>query len=59
MVPLLNRYSLISGIVTIGALGTALGFSIWTLRSVILNHDLNFDPLEWLEDDTPTNSQNT
>ncbi|PKB71478.1 MAG: NADH-quinone oxidoreductase subunit L [SAR202 cluster bacterium Io17-Chloro-G6] len=47
--PFLNRYSLISGIATIGALGTALAFSIWTLRSVILHHDLHFEPLEWLE----------
>ena len=47
--PFLNRYSLISGIATIGALGTAFGFSIWTLRSVILHHDLNFEPVEWLD----------
>ena len=47
--PFLNRYSLISGIATIGALGTAFAFSIWTLRSVILNHDLNFEPIEWLD----------
>jgi len=47
--PLLDRYSLISGFVTIGALATALAFSIWTLRSVILHHDLDFQPLEWLE----------
>ena len=47
--PFLNRYSLISGFVTIAALGTAFGFSIWTLRSVILHHDLNFEPLEWLD----------
>ena len=47
--PFLNRYSLISGIATIGAIGTAFGFSIWTLRSVILHHDLNFEPVEWLD----------
>ncbi len=47
--PLLDRYSLISGYATIGALGTAFAFSIWTLRSVILHHDLNFEPLEWLQ----------
>ena len=66
--PFFNRFSLISGLVTIAALGTALGFSIWTLRSVILGHHLEFEPLEWLEvgdatieipannrmDDTPT-----
>ena len=40
--PFFNRYSLISGLATIAALGTALGFSIWTLRSVILGHDLEF-----------------
>ena len=47
--PFFNRFSLISGLVTIAALGTALGFSIWTLRSVILGHHLEFEPLEWLE----------
>ena len=47
--PLLNRYSIISGYITIGVLGTALGFSIWTLRSVILHHDLEFEPFEWLD----------
>jgi NADH-quinone oxidoreductase subunit L len=47
--PFFNRYSLISGLVTIAALGTALGFSIWTLRSVILGHELVFEPIEWLE----------
>ena len=47
--PFLNRYSLISGIATIAALATALVFSIWTLRSVILGHDLNFEPVEWLD----------
>ena len=46
--PLFNRYSLISGLATIGALGTALGFSIWTLRSAILGHHLEFEPLKWL-----------
>ena len=47
--PFFNRFSLISGLVTIAALGTALGFSIWTLRSVILGHHLEFEPFEWLE----------
>jgi len=47
--PFFNRFSLISGLVTIAALGTALGFSIWTLRSVILGHELVFEPIEWLE----------
>jgi len=47
--PFFNRYSLISGLVTIAALGTALGFSIWTLRSVILGHELVVEPIEWLE----------
>ena len=47
--PFFNRFSLISGLATIAALGTALGFSIWTLRSVILGHHLEFEPLEWLE----------
>ena len=47
--PLFNRYSLISGLATIGALGTALGLSIWTLRSAILGHHLEFEPLKWLE----------
>jgi NADH-quinone oxidoreductase subunit L len=47
--PFFNRYSLVSGLVTIAALGTALGLSIWTLRSVILGHELEFEPIEWLE----------
>ncbi len=47
--PFFNRLSLISGLATIAALGTALGFSIWTLRSVILGHHLEFEPVEWLE----------
>ena len=47
--PLFNRYSLIAGYATIAALGTAFAFSIWTLRSVILHHDLHFEPLEWLD----------
>ena len=47
--PFFNRYSLVSGLVTIAALGTALAFSIWTLRSVILGHELVFEPIEWLE----------
>ena len=47
--PFFNRFSLISGLVTIAALGTALGFSIWTLRSVILGHELVFEPIEWLD----------
>jgi len=47
--PFFNRYSLISGLVTIAALGTALVLSILTLRSVILGHNLEFEPMEWLE----------
>ena len=47
--PFLNRVSIISGLATIVAMGGAFGFSIWTLRSVILGHSLNFEPLEWLE----------
>ena len=47
--PFFDRYSLISGIATIGALATALAFSIWTLSSVILGHDLDFQPVEWLD----------
>ncbi|MQG10829.1 MAG: NADH-quinone oxidoreductase subunit L [SAR202 cluster bacterium] len=47
--PFFNRFSLISGLATIAGLGTALGFSIWTLRSVILGHDSEFEPIEWLE----------
>ena len=46
--PFFNRYSLISGLATIAALGTSLGFSIWTLRSVILGYRLEFVPFEWL-----------
>jgi NADH-quinone oxidoreductase subunit L len=47
--PFFNRYSLVSGLVTIAALGAALALSIWTLRSVILGHNLKFEPIEWLE----------
>ena len=47
--PFFNRFSLVSGLATIAALGTALGFSIWTLRSVILGYELEFEPVEWLE----------
>ena len=47
--PFFNRFSLVSGLATIAALGTALGFSIWTLRSVILEEELKFEPVEWLE----------
>jgi len=47
--PFFNSFSLASGLATIAALGTALGFSIWTLRSVILGHHLEFEPIEWLE----------
>ncbi len=47
--PFLNRIPTVSGLATIVALGGAFGFSIWTLRSVILGHSLNFEPLEWLE----------
>ena len=46
--PFLNRFSLLSALVTIAALGVALGFSIWALRSVILGHNLDFEPIEWL-----------
>ena len=54
--PFLNRISMISGLATIVAMGGAFGFSIWTLRSVILGHSLNFEPLEWL--DTPPRLEN-
>ena len=47
--PFLNRFSILSGLLVIGALGTALGLSIWTLRSVILGHELNFGTYRWLE----------
>ncbi|MCH2675550.1 MAG: NADH-quinone oxidoreductase subunit L [Dehalococcoidia bacterium] len=47
--PFFNRFSLASGLVTIAALGAALGLSIWTLRSVILAHHLEFEPIEWLD----------
>ena len=46
--PFLNRFSLLSGLTLIGALGVALGLSIWTLRSVVLGHDLQFEAHEWL-----------
>ena len=47
--PFFNRFSLVSGLGTITALGAALALSIWTLRSEILNHDLEFEPIRWLE----------
>ena len=47
--PFLNRFALLSALVTIASLGVALGISIWTLRSVILGHNLEFEPIEWLE----------
>ena len=47
--PLLNRYSLLSGLTLIASLGVALGLSIWTLRSVVLGHDLQFEAHQWLD----------
>jgi NADH-quinone oxidoreductase subunit L len=47
--PFLNRYSLLSGLLLVVALGVALGLSIWALRSVALGHDLNFEDHEWLD----------
>ncbi|PKB66988.1 MAG: NADH-quinone oxidoreductase subunit L [SAR202 cluster bacterium Io17-Chloro-G4] len=47
--PLLNRFSLLSGLTLIASLGVALGFSVWTLRSVILGHDLDLETYQWLE----------
>jgi NADH-quinone oxidoreductase subunit L len=46
--PFLNRYSLLSGLVLIAALGVALYLSIMTLRAVILGHELAFEAHEWL-----------
>jgi NADH-quinone oxidoreductase subunit L len=46
--PFFNRYSLLSGLVLIAALGVALWLSIMTLRSVILGHELAFEAHEWL-----------
>ena len=47
--PFLNRYPLLSGLTLVASLGVALGLSIWTLRSVVLGHDLQFESHEWLE----------
>ena len=47
--PLFNRYCLLSGLVLVASLGVALGLSIWTLRSVVLGHGLEFGPHQWLE----------
>ncbi len=47
--PLLNRFSLLSGLTLIASLGVALGFSIWTLRSIILGHELDLETYQWLE----------
>jgi NADH-quinone oxidoreductase subunit L len=46
--PFLNRYTLLSGLLLITALGVALYLSIMTLRSVILGHELAFEAHEWL-----------
>ncbi len=46
--PFLNRFSLLSGLVLIAALGVALYLSIMTLRAVILGDDLTFEAREWL-----------
>ena len=46
--PLLNRFSLLSGLTLTASLGVALGLSIWTLRSVILGHDLEVEAYQWL-----------
>ena len=46
--PLLNRYSLLSGLTLIASLGVAFGLSIWALRTVLQGGDLAFQPHEWL-----------
>jgi NADH-quinone oxidoreductase subunit L len=47
--PFLNRYSLLSGLLLVAALGVSLGLSIWALRSVALGHDIKFAAHEWLD----------
>ena len=47
--PLLNRFSVLSGLLLVACLGVALGLSIWALRSVIQGHELAFEAHEWLE----------
>ena len=47
--PFLNRFAWLSGVLLIVALAMALVFSILTLRSVILGHDLQFTAYPWLE----------
>ena len=47
--PFLNRYSFLSGLVLIAALATALGLSVWTLRTVIAGPPLEFEAHEWLK----------
>ena len=46
--PFLNRWPILSGLTTILSLAGALGCSIWVLKSVVVGHQLNFQPLEWL-----------
>ena len=46
--PFLNRFYVLSGLLLVAALGVALGLSIWTLRAVLLGHDLVFEAHQWL-----------
>jgi len=47
--PLLNRFSILSGLLLIASLGVALGLSIWTLRSLLLGQELDVEAYQWLE----------
>ena len=47
--PFLDRWSFLSGLTTILSLAGALGCSIWVMKSVVLGHELDFQPVEWLD----------
>ena len=47
--PFFNRHCTLSGLVLIVPLSVALGLSIWTLRSVILGHEMDLGSYSWLE----------
>ncbi|PKB65510.1 MAG: NADH-quinone oxidoreductase subunit L [SAR202 cluster bacterium Io17-Chloro-G2] len=47
--PFLNRFSLLSGLLLIGALAVALWLSIDTLASVVRGHEMDFGSRTWLQ----------
>ncbi len=47
--PFFNQFSILSGLLLVASLGVALVFSVWTLRSVILGHEMDFEVFQWLQ----------